>query len=66
MDKLLHGRVRLEIRDGIAWVRLSRPDKYNGLDWDMLRGLVAAARTIRRQPAVRAAILHGEGPAFSS
>jgi enoyl-CoA hydratase/carnithine racemase len=63
---LLHGRVALEVRDGIAWVRLARPEKYNGLDWDMLRGLVAAAARLRRDRSVRAVILHGEGPAFSS
>ena len=66
MEQLINGRVRLEVREGIAWVRLSRPDKLNGLDWDMLRGLVAAARAVRRKPEVRAVILHGEGAAFSS
>lgn len=66
MEMLLHKRVAVEIRDHIAWVRLARPDKLNGLDWDMLRGLVEAARQIRRKREVRAVILHGEGPAFSS
>jgi len=66
MEQLINGRIRLEIRESIAWVRLSRPDKLNGLDWDMLQGLVGAARAIRRTPEVRAVILHGEGPAFSS
>jgi len=66
MKQFGNGRVRLEIKDGLAWVRLSRPDKLNGLDWDMLQGLVGAARAIRRNAQVRAVILHGEGPAFSS
>jgi enoyl-CoA hydratase/carnithine racemase len=66
INELVCGRVHLEIRNGIAWVRLSRPDKYNGLDWDMLQGLVGAARAVRRRPEVRTVILHGEGPAFSS
>ena len=65
-NELLHGRVALEVRHGLAHVRLARPDKYNGLDWDMLRGLVAAAGRLRRDRSVRAVILHGEGPAFSS
>jgi len=62
----MNERVHLEIRQGIAWVRLSRPEKFNGLDWDMLQGLVGAARAIRRRHEVRAVILHGAGPAFSS
>ena len=66
MKQFGNGRVRLEIKDGLAWVRLSRPDKLNGLDWDMLQGLVGAARAIRRNAEVRAVILHGVGPAFSS
>ncbi len=66
MNQMLNGRVHLEIREGIARVRLARPEKYNGLDWDMVQGLVGAARIIRRRPEVRAVILHGEGPAFSS
>ena len=32
MEQIINGRVRLEVREGIAWVRLSRPDKFNGLD----------------------------------
>jgi enoyl-CoA hydratase/carnithine racemase len=66
MEMRLHNRVAVEIRENIAWVRLARPDKYNGLDWDMLRALVQAAEQLRRAREVRAVILHGEGPAFSS
>jgi enoyl-CoA hydratase/carnithine racemase len=66
MEQMIRERVRLDIRDGIAWVCLSRPDKYNGLDLDTLQGLVDAARLIRRRREVRAVILHGEGPAFSA
>ncbi len=66
MEMLINDRVAVEIREDIAWVRLARPDKYNGLDWDMLRGLVQAAEQVRAAREVRAVILHGEGPAFSS
>lgn len=66
MDMLLNHRVAVEIRENIAWVRLARPDKFNGLDWDMLQGLVQAAEQVRRAREVRVVILHGEGPAFSS
>jgi enoyl-CoA hydratase/carnithine racemase len=66
MEMLIHNRVAVELRDNIAWVRLSRADKLNGLDWDMLRALVQAADHVRRAREVRAVILHGAGPAFSS
>ncbi len=57
-------RVVLALDDDIASVRLNRPDKRNGLDWDMMRGLIDAARHIRKNRRVRAVILGGEGQAF--
>jgi enoyl-CoA hydratase/carnithine racemase len=57
-------RVRVTMQDGIATVTLARADKYNGLDWDMLQGLVGAAKSIHKDRSVRAVILHGEGKAF--
>ena len=60
----MQNRVQLEVRGPIAYVSLARPDKLNGLDWDMLQGLVSAAAAIRRKREVRAVILRGEGPAF--
>ena len=62
----MQNRVQLEVRGPVATVSLARPDKLNGLDWDMLQGLVGAAAAIRRNRAVRAVILRGEGPAFSA
>lgn len=57
-------RVLLEVRESIAFVTLNRADKYNGLDWDMLQGLVETAKTIRADKDVRAVILAGDGAAF--
>src|SRR5579859_2009455 len=62
----MNDRVLVEIKEGIATVTMNRPDKYNGLDWDMFRGLVAAGRRLRRDRSVRAVILRGEGRAFST
>jgi len=59
-------RVTVDIRDHIAYVRLNRPDKLNGLDFPMLEQLVAAARTVRADRSLRAVILLGEGSSFSS
>lgn len=59
-------RVRTEIRGDVAYVTMTRPDKFNALDWDMLVGLRDAAASIRKDRAIRAVILAGDGPAFSS
>ncbi len=32
-------RVRIEVADGVADVRLTRGDKHNGLDWPMFEAL---------------------------
>ena len=57
-------RVTVEIQDGLAHVRLARPDKHNGMDFTMLRGVIEACRSLRRDRGVRVAILSGEGPSF--
>jgi enoyl-CoA hydratase/carnithine racemase len=66
MDAPVASRVAVEIRDAVAYVTLTRADKYNGLDWAMCTQLVAAARRLRRDRSIRAVILRGDGPAFSS
>lgn len=62
----LRDRVSIDFDDHLAVVSLNRPEKYNALDLPMMQALVEAARLIRRQPDVRAVILHGHGNAFSS
>lgn len=64
--KMFHQRVSVELRDDVAYVTLSRPDKHNGLDWNMFCGLIAAARSLRKNRTLRAVILQGEGPSFCS
>ena len=57
-------RILLELRDGIAYVTLNRPDKHNGLDEKMLRELVGTAKTIRQDRTIRCVIMQGNGPSF--
>ncbi len=59
-----HDRVVLEWCGDVAMVALNRPDKYNGLDLDMMQALVDAARRVRKRREARAVVLHGEGKAF--
>jgi enoyl-CoA hydratase/carnithine racemase len=59
-------RVRVEVRDAIAYVTLARAEKYNGLDAPLFTGLVDAAKRVGEDLSVRAVILRGEGKAFST
>jgi enoyl-CoA hydratase/carnithine racemase len=57
-------RVTVAITDGVADVRLSRPDKRNALDAAMFAALVTAGERLKSGPGVRAVVLSGEGPDF--
>lgn len=57
-------RVLLKIEENIAYVTLNRPEKHNGLDQRMIVALISAAKTIRKDPAIRCVILQGNGPSF--
>ena len=57
-------RVLTEIDGPVAYVWLNRPDKLNGVELEMLRGLLDAADEIRRNRDVRAVVLQGKGDSF--
>jgi len=57
-------RVSVTVTDGVADVRLTRPDKRNALDPAMFAGLIAAGERLKAEPGVRAVVLSGEGPDF--
>ncbi len=57
-------RVRIEIADHVADVRMIRADKHNGLDGAMFESLIEAAAKVGAEPGVRAVVLSGEGPSF--
>ncbi|MEU5885114.1 crotonase/enoyl-CoA hydratase family protein [Spirillospora sp. NPDC047279] len=52
--------------DGVADVRLNRPDKLNALDLATFEALMDAGDRIAADPAVRAVVLSGEGRSFSA
>jgi enoyl-CoA hydratase/carnithine racemase len=58
------GHVSISISEGVADVRLVRPDKMNALDADMFEALVAASDRLIREKSLRAVVLSGEGRAF--
>ncbi|WP_235735805.1 crotonase/enoyl-CoA hydratase family protein [Nocardioides alcanivorans] len=52
------------VENGIAHVRLTRPEKLNGLTIDTLDQLIATARDLRRDTTLRTVIISGEGDSF--
>ena len=56
--------VTVTVNDGVAHVRLTRPDKLNALTIETLDQLIAAAHTVRKDRSLRAVVLSGEGSSF--
>jgi enoyl-CoA hydratase/carnithine racemase len=57
-------RVKIDVRDGVADVRLNRPEKMNALDLEMFRAIVDAGDQVAGDPSVRVVVLSGEGRSF--
>jgi len=57
-------RVSVHIENGIADVRLNRPEKMNAIDPAMFEGLCDTGRALAGEKSVRAVVLSGEGRAF--
>ena len=57
-------RVTISVADGIADVRLNRPDKMNALDPAMFAGIADAIAELEATPGLRAVVLSGNGRAF--
>ena len=57
-------RVTVKVSDGVADVRLARPEKLNALDTAMFEALARTGAELAADPAVRAVVLSGEGRGF--
>src|ERR1700710_2787613 len=57
-------RVTINQSNGIADVRLNRPDKRNALDGAMFAALNEAGETLKTGPRPRAGGGRGDGPSF--
>jgi enoyl-CoA hydratase/carnithine racemase len=57
-------RVLTTIEDGIADVRLNRPEKLNALDGAMFQAIVDAGEALKGDRSVRVVVLSGEGRGF--
>src|SRR5215470_15887697 len=57
-------RMHVQVADGVADVRLNRPEKLNALDPAMFEALVDTGRHLASDPSLRAVVLSGEGRGF--
>ncbi|HEY2286094.1 MAG TPA: crotonase/enoyl-CoA hydratase family protein [Streptosporangiaceae bacterium] len=57
-------RVSVRLVDGVADVRLTRPEKRNALDPAMMEQIIAAGEEVRAMAGARAVVLSGEGASF--
>lgn len=58
------GPLDVTVTNGVAWVRLDRPDAMNALDRNLKVALLEALRAAADDPAVRCVVLTGNGRAF--
>ncbi|PKB73153.1 MAG: hypothetical protein BZY75_03335 [SAR202 cluster bacterium Io17-Chloro-G7] len=58
--------VLYEIREGIAYITLNRPEKLNAIDPEMRQLLWDAFQEVKNNPEVRCALVTGNGRAFST
>lgn len=58
--------VRTERTDGVALIAFHRPDRHNALDDALVAAWRSAVEDATSDPSVRAILLLGDGPSFSS
>jgi 2-(1,2-epoxy-1,2-dihydrophenyl)acetyl-CoA isomerase len=58
------GPVLVDLDDGVAHVRLNRPEASNGMNVPFLQALFEALMRVHGEPRARAVLLTGEGPHF--
>ena len=56
--------VTIDITDGVADVRLNRPEKYNALSREMFSAILDAGEKLSEAKEVRAVVLSGNGNGF--
>ncbi len=62
--QVIQDRVTIDVVDGVADVRLARPDKMNAVDGAMFEALVEAGDAVRADTSIRVVVLSGEGRGF--
>ncbi|MGE0881774.1 MAG: enoyl-CoA hydratase/isomerase family protein [Acidimicrobiia bacterium] len=58
--------LQYSFENAVAWLRLNRPQKRNAIDRPLRTALLEAIHDVSEDPDVRAAVITGNGVAFSS
>ncbi len=56
--------VRYQVENGVAWIRLNRPDSMNAINSALRRALAESVKQADRDESVRVVVVTGEGRAF--
>lgn len=56
--------VGYQVENGVAWIRLKRPEALNAVNGELRRGLVEAVKRAERDDAAKVVVVTGEGRAF--
>jgi methylglutaconyl-CoA hydratase len=62
----MEGAIRVEMRDGVAWLSLARAQVHNAFDDALIAELTAALAAVDADAAIRAVVLTGDGGTFSA
>ncbi len=60
----MENRIDFRVEKNIAHIHMTRGDKMNALDTDMMLALIEAGERLNSEPCIRAGVLSGEGKAF--
>ena len=55
-----------EVREGVAWLTLNRPERLNALTFEVYRELTDTFAALRTEDEVRVVVIRGSGRAFCS
>ena len=56
--------VRYQVENGVAWIRLNRPDSMNAINSALRKALAESVKQADRDESVRVVVVTGEGRAF--
>ncbi len=60
-----YDHVEIDVKDGIGWLWLNRPDKLNAMSEDMWADIPAAVGELNADESVRVIVVAGRGKAFT-
>ena len=60
----MYENIKYEVKEGIAYITINRPQAMNALNMDVLNELYCAFSKVQEDAEVKAAILTGDGKAF--